>query len=82
MEFDRQCVSPEVTVDLHKDAFNLKWCTDDSDDEINLLELHELCGDVTENFSDGDGSNLYDLQAIPRKNKTNSKKKIKQTIAS
>ena len=42
MEFDRQCVSSEVTVNLHKDAFNLKCGTDDSGDEINLLELHEL----------------------------------------
>lgn len=77
MEFDRQCVPPKVAVDQHKDAFNLKCCTDDSNDEINLLELHELCGDVTENFSGGDSSNLYDLQVVPRKNKTSSKKKNK-----
>jgi hypothetical protein len=52
----------------------------DSDGELDILTLNHFCGEVTETLSDGDASDLCDLQAIiPRKKRSSSQKKKKCT---
>ena len=47
----------------------------DTDAELNILSLNHFCGDVVEDRSEGEGSDLCDLQAIPRKKKNSVKRK-------
>ena len=42
---------------------------------MNILALNHFCGDVVEGHSEGESSDLCDLQAVPRKKKNSSKKK-------
>jgi len=43
--------------------------------ELNILILNHFCGDVVEDRSEGEGSDLCDLQDIPRKKKNSVKRK-------
>ena len=49
----------------------------DSEDELDFLAINQLCGEIAEGMSEGEASDLYDLQAVPQKNKSSSKKKKK-----
>jgi hypothetical protein len=52
----------------------------DSDGELDILTLNHFCGEVTETLSDGDASDLCDLQAIIHKRKRNVLKKLSYSM--
>jgi hypothetical protein len=47
----------------------------ESVDELNLLTLNQICGEVVEGFSAGEASGLDDLHAVPRRKTRSSKNK-------
>ena len=63
--------------ELHASSKQLHCNLSDSEDELDLLAINQLCGEIAEGMSEGEASDLYDLQAVPQKNKSSSKKKKK-----
>jgi len=63
--------------ELHASSKQLDCNLTDSEDELDLLAINQLCGEIAEGMSEGEASDLYDLQAVPQKNKSSSKKKKK-----
>jgi hypothetical protein len=47
----------------------------ESEDELDLLTLNQIYGEVVEGFSAGEASGLDDLHAIPRRKTRSSKNK-------
>jgi hypothetical protein len=60
--------------ELHASSKQLDYDLTDSEDELDLLAINQLYGEIVEGMSEGEPS---DLQVVPRKNKSSSKKKKK-----
>ena len=63
--------------ELHASSEQLDYNLTDSADELDLLAINQLCGEVAEGTSEGEAIDLCDLQVVPQKNKSSSKKKKK-----
>ena len=62
--------------ELHASSKQLHCNLSDSEDELDLLAINQLCGEIAEGMSEGEASDLYDLQAVPKKiNQVHKKKK-------
>ena len=54
--------------ELHASSKQLDCNLTDSEDELDLLAINQLCGEIAEGMSEGEASDLYD--------KSSSKKKL------
>ena len=47
--------------ELHASGKQLDCNLTDSEDELDLLAINQLCGEIAEGMSEGEASDLYDL---------------------
>jgi hypothetical protein len=53
--------------ELHASSKQLDYDLTDSEDELDLLAINQLCGEIVEGMSEGEANDLCDLQVVPKK---------------